>query len=256
MRNSPPQRRIAIALGIACTIATALLFPYVLAIQPGALAAAGTAMHMPPWAVVVTQALGNGFACFLLAWIGLKLGAPLGLGAPWLAAKLYGRAQPASSAWRQASLLGACTALLVLGVVALVGAPIDAASAMPPASLGFALKGLLASAYGATAEEVQVRLFLMGFLAWLPSRFAGTQASPWIMPVAIVLAALLFGAGHLPLAAKLVPLTLDVIARVVALNALAGLLFGWLYWKRGLEHAMLAHLCADLVLHTAAPLFA
>ncbi len=256
MRNSPPQLRIAVALGIACTIATALLFPYVLAIQPGSLAAASTAMHLPPWAVVVTQTLGNGFACFLLAWIGLKLGAPLGLGAPWLAAKLYGRAQPTSSAWLQASLLGTCAALLVLGLIALAGAPIDHASAAPPASLGFAFKGLLASPYGATTEEVQVRVFLMGFLAWLPSRLAGMRAKPWIMPAAIVLAALLFGAGHLPLAAKLVSLTLDVVVRVITYNALPGLLFGWLYWRCGLEHAMLAHLCADLVLHVAAPLLA
>ena len=68
--------------------------------------------------------------------------------------------------------------------------------------------------------------------------------------------ALVFGAGHLPMAAKLVPLTAGVVARVVAYNALAGLVFGWLYWKRGLEHAMLAHFSADLVLHVAAPLIA
>ena len=124
------------------------------------------------------------------------------------------------------------------------------------ASLGFALKGLLASPYGAIAEEVELRVFAMGLFAWLLSRLAGKQAKPWVMIAAIVLAALVFGAGHLPMAAKLVPLTAGVVARVVAYNALAGLVFGWLYWKRGLEHAMLAHFSADLVLHVAAPLMA
>jgi hypothetical protein len=42
----------------------------------------------------------------------------------------------------------------------------------------------------------------------------------------------------------------------VLLNALVGLLTGTLFWKYGLEHAMLAHLCADLVLHVAVPLAA
>lgn len=37
------------------------------------------------------------------------------------------------------------------------------------------------------------------------------------------------------------------------LNMLAGIVFGALYWKLGLEHAMVAHFCADLVLHVAIP---
>ena len=76
------------------------------------------------------------------------------------------------------------------------------------------------------------------------------------MIAAIVSAAVLFGAGHLPLAAQLGPLTAAIVSRVIAYNAIAGLVFGTLYWKRGLEHAMLAHFCADLVLHFAAPVAA
>ena len=44
-----------------------------------------------------------------------------------------------------------------------------------------------------------------------------------------------------------------MVARTVLLNAVAGVVFGWLYWKRGLEMAMLAHFGGDLVLHVAAP---
>ena len=60
MTTSPPQLRIALALGIACAIATALLFPYVLALKPGSMTLASAAMHMPAWAVVVVQSLANG----------------------------------------------------------------------------------------------------------------------------------------------------------------------------------------------------
>lgn len=80
-------------------------------------------------------------------------------------------------------------------------------------------------------------------LAWLLARVHGMPTRPWVLFAAIVFAAAVFGAGHLPLAARLVPLTSDVVARVIAYNALGGLVFGWLYWKRGLEHAMLAHFC-------------
>ncbi|MCK7526806.1 MAG: hypothetical protein MZV64_59015 [Ignavibacteriales bacterium] len=47
----------------------------------------------------------------------------------------------------------------------------------------------------------------------------------------------------------LIPLTPLVITRAIVLNGLAGIGFGWLYWKRGLEFAMIAHFSADIVLH-------
>jgi len=46
-----------------------------------------------------------------------------------------------------------------------------------------------------------------------------------------------------------VPLSPAVIARAVILNGIPGVAFGWLYWQRGLEAAMVAHFSADLVLH-------
>jgi hypothetical protein len=64
-----------------------------------------------------------------------------------------------------------------------------------------------------------------------------------------ILAAVLFGLGRLPILTLLVPLTPLVIARTVVLNGLLGIIFGWLYWKRGLEAAMISHFSADIVLH-------
>ena len=45
-----------------------------------------------------------------------------------------------------------------------------------------------------------------------------------------------------------------LIARALVLNGIGGIVFGWLYWKRGLLAAMLAHFSADIVLHVAAPM--
>ena len=36
---------------------------------------------------------------------------------------------------------------------------------------------------------------------------------------------------------------------IVQMNGIPGVAFGWLYWQRGLEAAMVAHFSADLVLH-------
>ncbi|MNG42185.1 hypothetical protein D3C84_1318920 [compost metagenome] len=44
-------------------------------------------------------------------------------------------------------------------------------------------------------------------------------------------------------------LSAAVIARTIILNALLGVWFGYLYWRKGLEYAIIAHMSADLVLH-------
>ena len=67
-----------------------------------------------------------------------------------------------------------------------------------------------------------------------------------------MLAALLFAAGHLPTAAQIWPLDAVVVTRTLSLNAIVGVVCGWLYYRRGLEHAMAAHFSADLILHVAA----
>jgi membrane protease YdiL (CAAX protease family) len=74
-----------------------------------------------------------------------------------------------------------------------------------------------------------------------------------ILWTANILVALLFGLGHLPATAALVPLTPLVVIRAIALNGPASLVFGYVYWTRGLEAAMLAHFTADVVLHAIMP---
>lgn len=65
---------------------------------------------------------------------------------------------------------------------------------------------------------------------------------------AITLVAVLFGLGHLPITAVITPLTQLVVVRAIVLNGLAGIAFGYLYWRHGLEAAMLGHMSAHLVM--------
>jgi len=119
-------------------------------------------------------------------------------------------------------------------------------------------KGFLASFYGGIAEEVLLRLFLMSLLVWIGFKIkkapdgSPTAVGVWI---AIILAAVIFGIGHLPATAQIVEeLNAVVIARALVLNGIAGIAFGWLYWKKGLESAMIAHFSTDIVLHVITPL--
>ena len=60
--------------------------------------------------------------------------------------------------------------------------------------------GVLASLYGAVVDEVHSRLLLVSLFVRLLARLFRRPPAIWIFVVAIVLAALLFGAGHLPAA--------------------------------------------------------
>jgi membrane protease YdiL (CAAX protease family) len=94
----------------------------------------------------------------------------------------------------------------------------------------------------------------MTLLVWVGARLTGTAVPrPLVVWAAIAITALLFGAGHLPTAAALLPLSPLVIARALLFNGLGGMVFGWLYWKRSLVAAMIAHFSADIVLHVLVP---
>jgi len=245
-----PSLKLALWFGAAGILATLLLFPYLLAMMPLKFAM----LRQPWWVVMLAQALQTGVLCLLLGWLGLLLGARHGLDASWLRAWVY--RQPRNPAarprWLLAVVLGVSSALLVAAISLLFLHPAAGATSR---SLDWAWRGALASFYGGIVEEVECRLFVVSLFVWLLARLNHRQALPWMFVTAIVLAALLFGAGHLPaLFAAGMAHTPLIIARIVLLNALVGLVTGGLFWKYGLEHAMVAHFSADLVLHVALPL--
>lgn len=106
--------------------------------------------------------------------------------------------------------------------------------------------------YGGLAEEVMLRWGVMSLIAWALWRLLqrspaeATQPSDRVMWTAIVLSALVFGLAHLPAVAQVAPLSPALVGRTIALNALGGVVYGWLFWRRGLESAMLAHASTHL----------
>lgn len=139
--------------------------------------------------------------------------------------------------------------LLDVAFAPFVAADLAAVTPTPEASTVF---GLLASLpvrllYGGITEELLLRWGLMTLLAWaihaVRVRLGGERgriadSTAW---AAIVVSAILFGVGHLPALSTIAPLTPALVVRTVALNAIAGVGFGWLYWRESLEAAMVAH---------------
>lgn len=208
----------------------------------------------PPGTTLPSPAVLAG-AAFIQALIMFGLAAAAGL---WLAPHV-GRRPEILYAWaerRQAphgtagSLLAAALVGLAAGL-ALVATDVfifQAGAEIFPGALLARLSG--AVLYGGVGEEVLCRLFLVSGLVYLISRITRGQGSVvWLL--SIVVAALAFGAGHLPVASAMGIADSAGVLRILSLNGFAGIAFGLLYWRRGFEAAVVAHAAAHLPLQLA-----
>jgi len=217
-------------------------------------------LPVPLSVVIAVQVAQNAVLVAAAVGLGLLLAARIGLGVPLLEARLTGG--PVGRRLRALllpSVLGGVAAgIAIIGLDVLLFAPrVPAALSNSNVAQPPAWQGLLASFYGGITEELFMRLFLMSLLAWLLGLVWREEPGPPAVGAfwtANLMAAILFGLGHLPATAALVPLTGFVVIRAIVLNGVAGVVFGHLYWKRGLEAAMLAHFSTDIVLHVLTPL--
>lgn len=245
--------KIAALLGVVSAMAVVAVFPYLVQIMPEKFEKLPVSITV----LAIAQSVQALVMLGLMSLAGLRMGHRVGLGAPLL--QHWINRQPLEGkALRplQAIAIGIAVALAVLALSGLID-PLLPEMRNPPAEADAAksaLNGLLASFYGGIVEELQLRLFLMTLLVWLVARLRKSMPPPAVYWAAIVIAALLFGAGHLPVANTIWGLDAIVVLRTLLLNAIAGLAFGWLYWKRGLEMAIVAHFSADIVLHVVTPL--
>lgn len=102
--------------------------------------------------------------------------------------------------------------------------------------------------YGGITEEIFLRFGLMTLIVWISSKvFKGTK--PKVYWIGIVLAALLFAIGHFPVVFNTIEEpSMILLSYVLIGNTIGGLIFGWLYWKKGLESAFIAHMFIHVVL--------
>jgi membrane protease YdiL (CAAX protease family) len=113
-------------------------------------------------------------------------------------------------------------------------------------------QGILASFYGGILEELEMRLLLVSAFAWLFGKLSHTASgapSPKVLWLSTFIAAIIFALGHLPATSLTMAITPMIIIRSLVLNGGLGLVYGYIYWKRGLEAAMLAHFSTDFIVH-------
>jgi membrane protease YdiL (CAAX protease family) len=78
------------------------------------------------------------------------------------------------------------------------------------------------------------------------------QPSSGAVWAAIVISAVIFGAGHLPTTRILLGhLTMPAIVSVIAGGSLFGIIVGYLYWHYGLESAMVCHALSHVLAYAA-----
>lgn len=236
-------------LVVAAVLGVLAVVPYALALFSKFLDATA---RMPLPLLITLQVLQGTLIFGALAALGLLLARSVGLGAPLLTAALYRNAPRATPrALLVPAIAGAVAGGVAVAVVLFIvwplvpQWPIAAEAALP------VWKRFLASFYGAINEELLMRLFLLSLVLWTAQRLLRRSGQPSVTTswVANVIAALLFGAGHIPAAATILPLTPFVVSTLIVLNGALGLLFGYYYITRGFEAAMVAHFAGDFVMH-------
>jgi membrane protease YdiL (CAAX protease family) len=247
--------KLFIILLIASIFGIITIIPYSLTLQGGL----PQNLPLPLYVILAINIIENTIIFAVAIFIGLNLAKKVGLGLPIIEGYLEGRE---AKSYLKSILgisigLGILAGALIIGLdylFSLVGITANVAQAVsitPPVWQGF-----LASFYGGINEEILLRLFLMTLIVWIFFKIKKTEEGKptnfgiWL---AIIIAAVIFGAGHLPAVLAITAPTPQLIARIIILNAIGGIIFGWLYWKKGLESAMIAHFSADIILHVVLP---
>lgn len=246
--------KIAATWGLLAGLSTVAVMPYLMWLRPESFAN----LPVPLPVFVAAQGLQAVVLIGLLSAWGLRMGHRVGLGSPMMRAWLGRTPRPGMRTLQPHLAIGsgALAAMVVVGASLVLDPllPEPLYELNEPATGNSVLNAVLASFYGGVAEELLARLFAMTLVAWLLCRFGRRPPRPATFWLAILVAALLFGAGHLPPALELWGMSPVVVFRTIVLNAIPAIVFGWLYWRRGLEMAMLGHFSADIVLHVLAPL--
>lgn len=181
------------------------------------------------------SAMQTGIMAFVASFIGLKLARKSNLSLNFKYSK--------------DSFLSAVVIAFLVALIISVSEKFIFAQYMPENLTGtykfnliYLLTGVL---YGGIIEELMLRLLIMSLaVVILMKLFKVYDESirPWMYAAAIIISSLLFAAGHLPFASQMFGLSVPIVVRVLVLNSVGGLGYGYLYWKKGLAYSILAHM--------------
>jgi Type II CAAX prenyl endopeptidase Rce1-like len=241
----------------ACVLGIAAALPYIYALFRHMIVRSGS-LPMPLPVLVTAQLMQSAIVFGGIVALGILLAGKAGIDAPILHRWLYRTGQGYPAGWVRTPLawgvaLGVITFLSYLLVFfpLIPEWPWHEEAALP------VWKRFFICLYGGINIELLMRFFLLSLFLWLLkkiTRDSSPRPRPGIFWIANTIVALIYAAGHLPAAKSLMPLTPIVLTAVLLPTAIAGLAFGYLTWKRGIEAAMLAHFSSDFVAHVIGPM--
>jgi membrane protease YdiL (CAAX protease family) len=242
------NHRLFLLLFLAGLVCAAAVIPYVFTSS----GISSMRLPVPISAFVLVQIVQSAILLAVAVAIGVMLAPDTGLGAPYLAA-LAARKKRPHGFWHVAILalvVGFVTSLAVIALDALLFGTVIGTSLVRSTATPL-WQRVLAAFYGGIDEELLMRFFLMTAFAWVfgwAARGKGHKPTSFGMWASIILTAAIFSIGHLPFTSSVAVMSRLVILRALILNGVAGIIFGWLYWKKGLEASMIAHFAASLTL--------
>ncbi len=100
--------------------------------------------------------------------------------------------------------------------------------------------------YGGITEEILLRFGFMTLVIWRGFKLSKSLSSA-VYWTGIVISSVVFAIGHFPVVFQsLESPSMAFLSYILSGNSAGGLIFGWLYWKKGLEAAFLAHKAAHV----------
>lgn len=200
--------------------------------------------EVPAGVIAVASGAQYGLLLTAAVYAGARLAHRTGLQAPLLSAWLDNRPlAPALRALCMPAVGGGLCGVAILAAYRSVLPP-DLKPLLQDHAVPLAVRLL----YGGVTEEILLRWGLMSLLAW--GLWRVWRGRPGHLPaaaawIAIGLSALLFGIAHLPATFSLFgERATDAVLPVLAANTAFGVVAGVLYWRRGLEAAILGHVLA------------
>ena len=201
-------------------------------------------LPLPLWVVQLASASQSAALLAVAAFLGATLAHKVNLSTPTLIAFL--EAKSISKSLRQQLIPGIIGGIIGAAILWLFTR--FAPDVLAQAQAKFSMPALVRLLYGGITEEILIRWGFMTLFVWLFWRFIQKgkgSPSAVIMYAAIVISALFFGIGHLPaVSAMMGSISPCVAVYIVTANAAFGLVAGWLFWRFGLESAILAHVLA------------
>lgn len=247
MRKIKTRTKIFYILWMSSILSTILVLPYVLTVEGELIEAAGVSMPI----IVLIAIIQGGIIFGISSYVGLILAEKAGFKLPLLKAWIEHKEMHYKKTLLKSIIFGLMTGLSIF-IIDKFLFPLSIIS-----SINVELwKGFLGSFYGGIAEEILMRLFLVSLFVFILTKiFKKDEKNSVIVWTSIIIVSIIFGLGHLPITSAIVPITPMVVLRAIVLNGIGGIVFGWLYWKKGLEFAIIAHFSADIVLQIIVPVF-